>query len=65
LTIEVLGGSDSKSGTSPERARSSLTNLSKAKAGDTVNFKTGGPWTANGGIKVNGATYRGMVAQRW
>lgn len=51
-------GSDSKSGTSAADAWASLTNLSKVKVGDTVNFKAGGQWTTTGGITVNGATYR-------
>lgn len=52
-------GSDSKAGTSATEAWASLTNLSKVKAGDTVNFKAGGQWKATlQGLTIDGATWQ-------
>ena len=52
-------GLDSKTGTSATEAWASLTNLSKVKAGDKVNFKAGGEWQATlKGLTIDGATWQ-------
>jgi hypothetical protein len=52
------GGSDRNSGASIKAAWATLAPLSKVKSGDIVNFKAGGKWETNGGLKVDNATYR-------